>query len=273
VLKLWEGLGYYSRARNLQKAARMIVERYGGEVPSEPDELRRLPGIGDYAAGAIASIAFSQRVPAVDGNVLRVLSRLLASRDDIADAETKNRFRELILEILPQDRPGDFNQALMDLGATVCVPGEAPRCESCPLAACCKGREAGIQGELPIKAPKGPRDVRDITVFIIESNGKILLVQRPPKGLLAGLWGPPIVDGWLNEKEAADWLGSRGAAIRSLRRGEDSKHIFTHVEWNMRAYLAEEDGFTVEGEFVWADADDLKQYAIPSAFKAYRLYF
>jgi A/G-specific adenine glycosylase len=272
VLKLWEGLGYYSRARNLQKAAQMVVERYGGALPCDRAELRKLPGIGDYASGAIASIAFGRLEEAVDGNVLRVLSRVYFIREDIGNPAVKNRFRELARALVPTDRPGDFNQALMDLGATVCLPGAAPRCDACPLVPCCSGLQEGAQGELPVQSAKKPRALQEITVLIVQCRGRALLMQRPKKGLLAGLWGPPMTERWIGEKDASDWLVDQGAAVRSIRKLEDAKHVFTHVEWHMQAWLAETDEFLPEGEHVWADQYDISKYAIPSAFKAYKKY-
>ena len=273
LMKLWEGLGYYGRARNLHRAARIVMEKYGGELPSSPEELRSLPGIGDYASGAIASIAFGRPAAAVDGNVLRVLARLLASREDVASPATKHRFRLIARDMLPESKPGDFNQAMMDLGATVCIPGAEPRCNVCPLCASCEGRRKGIQAELPVKAAKKPRAVAEVTILILKSGEKTLLVRRPPKGLLAGLWGPVALDGWLDEREVTDRLASRGAAVRSIRKIEDSKHVFTHVEWRMNAFTVEADEFIAVGDSVWADAEDLKKYAVPSAFKAYKKYF
>jgi A/G-specific adenine glycosylase len=213
LMKLWEGLGYYGRARNMQKAARAVMERHGGELPRSVEALRMLPGFGDYTAGAVASIAFGLPAEAVDGNVLRVLSRLTACREDIGNPAVKRRFRELARGMLPAGRPGDFNQALMDLGATVCVPGISPRCGICPLRPYCAGFSEGIQGSLPVKSPKKPRAVYGLTVFVLEDGGRALLVKRPPEGLLAGLWGLPIAEGRLDESEAADWLTSRGAAV------------------------------------------------------------
>ena len=160
LLKLWEGLGYYNRVRNLQKGAQQVMERFGGEVPADFKALRSLPGVGDYTAGAIASIAFGIPVPAVDGNVLRVLSRLLARREDILDAKVKKRVETEITGIIPKGRAGDFNQSLMELGAMVCLPNGAPKCGNCPLEAICLAHRAGIQGELPVKAPKKPRNAR-----------------------------------------------------------------------------------------------------------------
>lgn len=273
LMKLWEGLGYYSRARNLQKAARIIMERFTGSLPGTLSDLVQLPGIGDYTAGAIASIAFGQPAEAVDGNVLRVFSRMLSSDADIALPEVKQHYRMLARGMLPQDRPGDFNQALMDLGATVCLPNGAPRCEICPVAAHCEGHRRGVAGGLPIKAQKKPRIIHKRTVFVLVNHGRVLLVKRPGKGLLAGLWELPGVEGWLDNEQAADILRRWGAAVISINRLENARHIFTHVEWHMQGWLAEVEEFSPSGEFVWADGQALRQtYTVPSAFKAYRKY-
>jgi A/G-specific adenine glycosylase len=271
LMKLWEGLGYYARARNLQRAARAVMERFGGELPSSVEELGTLPGIGGYTAGAVASIAYNRPAEAVDGNVLRVLARLLASREDIGNPNIIRRFRTLARALLPMDRPGDFNQALMELGATVCLPGASPLCCACPLAGSCAGFREGVQGTLPFKSPKKPRAVRDITVIIIKDKDRVLLVRRNPKGLLAGLWGPVAADGWLDEKEAAEWVSKNGK-VYSIHRLEDSKHIFTHIEWHMRGWIAYVGKYDIDGEFVWVNADELKKYAIPSSFKTYKKY-
>jgi A/G-specific adenine glycosylase len=271
LMKLWEGLGYYGRARNLQKAARILMERFGGELPSSPEELKKMPGIGDYTAGAVASIAFNRPAEAVDGNVLRVLSRLLASREDIGAPSTVLRLRAVARGMLPMDRPGDFNQALMELGATVCLPGGSPLCGVCPLVFGCAGFCAGIQGTLPVKSPKKPRTMKQITVIIIKDKDRFLLVRRKSKGLLAGLWGPVVVDGWLDEKTASEWVRKNGV-VQSIHRVDDSRHIFTHLEWHMQGWLVEADGFMHEEEAFWVESEDVKKYTIPRAFKAYIKY-
>ena len=193
--KLWEGLGYYSRVRNLQKAARIVCEQYGGQLPADYDALRALPGIGDYTAGAIASISFGIPVPAVDGNVLRVFSRLYNDPGIITEPAVKKAFTARVMEHQPPDAAGDYNQALMELGALVCVPNGAPLCEKCPLAAVCRARAAGTAPELPQKAAPKPRRMEPVTLALLESPAGFLLQQRPAKGLLAGLWQPVLWEG------------------------------------------------------------------------------
>ena len=185
--KLWEGLGYYSRVRNLQKAAEIVCEQYGGQLPADYAALRALPGIGDYTAGAIASISFGIPVPAVDGNVLRVFSRLYNDPGVITDPKVKKAFTARVMEHQPPEKAGDYNQALMELGALVCVPNGAPLCDVCPLAGLCQARAAGTTAALPQKAKPKPRKVLPVTVALVESPAGFLVQQRPAKGLLAGL--------------------------------------------------------------------------------------
>ena len=276
LLKLWEGLGYYSRARNLQKAARIIVERYKGEMPKTYDELRALPGIGDYTAGAIASIAYGLRVPAVDGNVLRVLARVSGSREDIALQETKDHFRMALAPVVPT-WAGDFTQAMIELGATVCVPNGTPLCESCPLYADCKARCEGLIDELPVKSAKRARRIEDRTVLLIRDGGRTALHKRPPRGLLSGLFELPNVDGFLSEAQVLDFVRKIGFDPLRIQKLEDAKHIFTHIEWHMIAYdvtvTPEFDGLDgVDGIFLVTNDDLHANYAIPSAFSAYTKY-
>jgi A/G-specific adenine glycosylase len=243
-------------------------------LPGTVDGLLALPGIGEYTAGAIASIAFGQQACAVDGNVLRVLSRMTADAGDITLPDVKKGFRVLALSLLPKARPGDFNQALMDLGAIVCLPNGEPLCGSCPVASLCAGHREGIAGDLPVKAAKKPREIQCRTVFVILCRGRVLLKRRPAKGLLAGLWELPGEEGWLDEAQAMEALRGWGARVAAIRRLEDAKHIFTHVEWLMRGWLAESGEFLPEGEFAWADSRELKEtFTVPSAFSAYGQYF
>lgn len=268
LLKMWEGLGYYNRARNLQRAAQQVVELYDGEVPASYEALRALPGVGDYTAGAIASIAFQLPVPAVDGNVLRVISRVLARRDNILDPKVKRRAEGEITAILPA-RVGDFNQSLMELGAMVCLPNGAPLCESCPLASLCRARALGNQADLPVKAKPKPRRVEDRTLFLLTCGGKLALRRRPDTGLLAGLWELPAAEGTLTREEAAALLARWGLGIvGDLQPGKSSKHVFSHVEWHMTAWRAQV-GEEAPG-FAWATPEELqREYPLPSAFAAY----
>jgi len=270
LLKLWEGLGYYNRVRNLQKAARIIVERHGGRLPSSYRHLLDLPGIGEYTAGAIASIAYHIPVPAVDGNALRVLARLLACRADIAQPQVRKTLRTAAQTMLPRERAGDFNQALMDLGSLVCLPGTAPRCDFCPVVTGCAGYREGVADKLPVKSPQKPRTMQQKTVLVLASQGKTLLRRRPEEGLLAGLWEFPNLDGWLTEEQVAALLDEWGIYPTSVRRLSDARHIFTHIEWHMHGYLVyAADALPVQN-WVWADKEAVRQkYALPGAYSAF----
>ena len=268
LLKLWEGLGYYNRVRNLQKGAQRVVKEYGGEIPGSFEELRALPGIGEYTAGAIASIAFGIPVPAVDGNVLRVFSRLLAREDDILDPNVKKRMGQEISKLIPHDRAGDFNQSLMELGATVCLPNGAPKCGECPLRELCRAHRLGNEESLPKKSAKKARKIEERTVFLLTCRGKIALRKRPEKGLLAGMWELPGAAGKLDETSAAEQVKAWGLQAQKLKKLPAAKHIFTHVEWRMVGWAGE-----VKEEvpdFLWASGEELaEKYALPSAFRAY----
>lgn len=274
LMKLWEGLGYYSRARNLQRAAKTVMAEYGGKMPHTYNDLRRLSGIGDYTAGAIASIAFGERVPAIDGNVLRVLSRVCGFYDDIARPETKSKWRGELAPFVPEDA-GDFTQALIELGACVCVPNGEPRCAECPLRAVCYAANEGKCDELPQKSAKKPRRIEQKTVLLIRDGNRTALHKRPAKGLLAGLYELPNVAGHLAESDLPEYIRAIGFEPLRIVRIDDAKHIFTHVEWHMIAYdvriAAEFDGYHGASGLFLVPNDALhKTYAIPSAFSAYK---
>ena len=267
LLKLWEGLGYYSRARNLKKAACTILEQYGGQFPRTHGELIKLPGIGAYTAGAIASIAFGERVAAVDGNVLRLAARAAVLEGDIMDSKVRREMQGRMDQAVPPDRPGDFNQAMMDLGATVCLPNGAPDCGTCPLSPLCAAHALGREQELPVKRRKAPRRVEEMTVFLLLHQGKAALRKRGDTGLLAGLWEFPHVPGALDEAAAGAVLASWGLSPLNWREKIEAKHIFTHVEWHMTGYLL--DVMAPAGDFTWAGGADLEALAVPSAFGKY----
>ncbi len=269
--KLWEGLGYYSRVRNLQKAAKQVMERYDGALPPTYELLLDLCGIGEYTAGAIASIAFGIPVPAVDGNVLRVVSRLFASEADIAKPQVKKGYRELLLLTMSQERPGDFNQAMMEIGATVCLPNGAPKCEACPLRSSCRGYQQGNPTLYPVKAEKKPRRIEEKTVFLLCTPNGVLIRRRPAEGLLAGLWEFPHTNQRLTKEEAALWLKEQDIAYTSIRPLPQAKHIFTHIEWHMIGYLISCPTLIPNAEEVIATRQALaEEYAIPNAFSAYK---
>ncbi|MBQ5739040.1 MAG: A/G-specific adenine glycosylase [Oscillospiraceae bacterium] len=267
LYKLWEGLGYYSRARNLKRAAQVIANEYGGEFPASFEELKKLPGIGDYTAAAIASIAFGEVQPAVDGNLLRVSARVAGIRKPVTDASVKKEIRQALCEAMDGERPGEYNQAMMDLGATVCLPNGAPLCEKCPARAFCEAYREDLTQILPLRGEKKKRRGEEKTVFLILREGKIALHKRAEKGLLASLWEFPNVEGNLDEASAELALAQLGFRAKTIEPLSSAKHIFTHVEWQMKGYLC-----AVEGEnedFVFADTALFEECAIPSAFRAF----
>ena len=265
--KLWEGLGYYSRVRNLKKAAREIMDSHGGVFPRDHAQVLALPGIGDYTAGAICSIAFDQPTPAVDGNVLRVWSRLTDDPAPIDLPATKKRVKEALAAIYPKEA-GDFTQALMELGATLCGPNRKPGCESCPCKEICLGFKNGTAESLPVKSPKREKRLEDRTVFILRCDERYALEKRPGKGLLAGLWQFPNVIGHLDTQEALTEIESMGLRPRELIREVHRKHIFTHILWNMKGiYL---DVAETTGGFQWFTGEEVEaQAALPTAFRQF----
>ena len=266
LMRLWQGLGYYSRARSLQKAARQVVEQYGGCLPQTYSELTALPGIGDYTAGAILSIAFGQPVPAVDGNVLRIAARLTGCGDNVLLPQTRQRFRDALAAVMTPHRPGDFNQALMDLGAGVCLPGQ-PACEACPARMLCAALAAGRQRELPVREKNTAKPTEQLTVFVLtRPDGAAALRQRPQKGLLAGLWEYPHTEGMLDESGAAAQLAAWGIVPHKWVKSIRFKHEFTHIRWEMVGYVLETEG-NGPTNWVWADRKERQRYAIPSAFE------
>ena len=278
LMKLWEGLGYYNRARNLKKAAIVIMEKHEGIIPGDIQLLKDLPGIGEYTAGAIASIAFGLPVPAVDGNALRIFSRILAMNEDIQKTVVRRKIMKEIQRILPEERAGDFNQALMDLGSSVCLPHGKPLCDVCPLEAVCTARDMGKEQDYPRKKEKKQRRLEQLTVFCIETEEGIALHKRPDQGLLSGLWELPNVSGKMETDQAQDWLiGQLGENedttlhINSLGEG---KHIFTHVEWRMKGYYVKlrhlPETLLQKKRWILVSAKNLReQYAVPSAFDRY----
>jgi len=265
--KLWEGLGYYSRVRNLKKAAQVIVEEYGGSFPMEHEKVLDLPGIGAYTAGAICSICFDAPTPAVDGNVLRLVSRLTDDPAPIDLPATKAAVTEALAAVYPAEA-GAFTQALMELGATLCGPNRAPECESCPCRAFCMGHRNGTARNLPVKAPKKEKRQEDRTVFILCCDGRYALEKRPDKGLLAGLWQFPNVSGTLDMADALAEAERMGLHPKEIRREVYRKHVFTHIQWNMKGIYLEvsESG----GGFCWFTAEEINtQAALPTAFRQF----
>ncbi len=269
LLKLWEGLGYYSRARNLKKAAEQIMERHGGKLPADYRALLDLTGIGEYTAGAIGSIAFGLPLPAVDGNVLRVVARLTGNENDITLPQTKKEVTGEVAAILPKDRPGDFNQALIELGATLCGPGHAALCGACPLSLQCTALRLGKTDVLPTKKKKAERKILPLTLFVLKKDGLTALGKREEKGLLAGMYELPSTEGHLNQEQATKHLAKLGYAVKKIERLPDAKHIFTHLEWHMQAYLVTVTGGSAHPFYT---QEELSHLPLPGAFAAYRAY-
>jgi A/G-specific adenine glycosylase len=256
LMKLWEGLGYYSRARNLKKAAIKIINEFNGTLPNRKEELESLPGIGPYTSGAILSIAYEQKVAAVDGNVLRVFSRFYQIEKDIKDVQTKKQIKRLVEESLPSKRNGDYNQAIMELGATVCLPNGRPLCEHCPLQEECLSYQNNMQMLLPFQSRKKQRKIEHRTVYLYKYQDQYAIRKRPDKGLLASMYEFYNVEGHIKEE---------------FPKLPKAKHVFTHKEWHMIGYLVEVDHL-LEG-FVWVTKEELEEvYSIPSAFQKYKEY-
>lgn len=275
LLKTWEGLGYYNRVRNMQKAALQVMSDYHGEFPSEYEKIRSLTGIGDYTAGAISSFAFGVPKPAVDGNVLRVYSRLIASYEDIMKASVRERAAEEIEDWIPAKAAGDFNQGLIELGATVCVPNGAPKCDSCPLKEKCKAYKLGVQLELPVKTKAKERRIENKTILLFQDGESVAIRKRENKGLLAGLYEFPNREGHLTEEEVLEYgkqIGLQPLHIKSLSAG---KHIFSHVEWHMIGYRIRVDELekSCDKDMLFIRPEEIqKQYPIPAAFETYTKY-
>lgn len=276
LLKLWEGLGYYSRVRNMQQAAIQVMEQYGGVIPGEYEELLKLKGIGSYTAGAIASIAYGQKVPAVDGNVLRVLSRYHMDESPINDAKVKSRVEQELIEVMSEERPGDFNQAMMELGAMVCIPNGKPLCESCPLQEHCKAHREQCEQRYPTKAEKKKRTIEYRTVLIIKDAEKAAITKRPSKGLLAGMYEFPCMEGQFTGEQVLEYLHSQGLQPLHIKELGPAKHVFSHKEWHMQGYairvdeLAPKTDTAESKEWIFVEPFETEErFPIPSAFAAY----
>lgn len=279
LLKLWEGLGYYNRVRSLREAAVQIQENYGGRMPEEYEELLKLKGIGGYTAGAVASIAYGKAVPAVDGNVLRVMARIRRDHRLINDGKVKQSVERDIKEIIPSDRPGDFNQAMMELGACVCIPNGTPLCEVCPLADICMAHREGDEQAYPKRAKKKPRIIEEKTVLVIRDENRTAIRKRAKRGLLAGMYEFPSMEGFHTAEEVTAYLAQNGLKSLRIRPLPDAKHIFTHREWHMKGYMIRVDELEPKGtgeqlkDWIYIESGETEgKYPIPSAFSAYVKY-
>lgn len=269
LLKLWEGLGYYSRAKNLKVAALTIVNDYHGQFPSTYQELLQLKGIGEYTAAAIASISFQEKVPAIDGNVLRVMMRVLNSYDDITHSKTKRNVFQILKPFMP-DHPGDLNQAFMDLGATICIP-KNPKCDVCPIQKYCQGYQQNTMLELPVKGKKLLKKIEEYTILIYLYQNKIALVKRSDKGVLQGLFAFPSQEGFYTKEQIEKLCRKDHIKIKQIQRGPNSKHVFTHKIWYMECYCI----ILMEpiSNVIWSTKQELQEkFAIPSAYQAYKEY-
>ncbi len=274
LLKCWEGLGYYSRARNLQKAAKQVIADGKEDLPTQYADLLKLSGIGEYTAGAIASICFNECVPAVDGNVLRVFARLTNDDTDVLSPQGKKKFTALVGRLIPQNAAGKFNQAIMELGETVCVPNTTPKCDKCPFSEVCEAKRNGTASQLPVRRKSNTRKKEPRTVFVLKTEGqptRILLHKRPKNGLLANLFEFPNCEGYLNNQQATAFLDTIGVKPLALHKLEAAKHVFTHLEWHMSGYFATMDASFLppEGYFLVTKEELAEQYAVPSAFRAF----
>lgn len=279
LTKLWEGLGYYSRVRNLQKAARAVMDEHDGQIPADFEALLALPGVGRYTAGAVASIAFDLAVPAVDGNVLRVAARVMGDDGDVLLDATRKRIEACLAPVVPMRDAGDFNQSLIELGATVCLPRGEARCDVCPLQLVCTAKREGRVGELPVRVPKVKRRAEKLTVFVLcvtEPAGEpaYIIRRRPDGGLLGGLYEFPSVEGHLSPAEAMDYLAQNGVTVHSITPLPPAKHIFTHIDWQMEGYLCAVAPVShheaVLGGFCVTAREIREVYTLPSAFGAYK---
>ena len=284
LLKLWEGLGYYNRARNLKEAACQIMEKYGGRFPETYEEIRGLKGIGNYTAGAVSSFVYGVRKPAVDGNVLRVVTRITADGSDITKAGTRTKVERGVEEVIPEESAGDFNQSLIELGAIVCVPNGEPKCGICPVSGICLAHAQGRETEFPVKAKKKERRIEKRTILVFRDNEKAAVRKRPDTGLLAGLYEFPGTEGHLKQPEVVRYAKSLGLMPIRVKKLGSAKHIFSHVEWHMVGYevivdeleknMKDQEGRkdqgAAPGEIIFAELRELKEhYPMPSAFEAY----
>ena len=275
LLKLWEGLGYYNRVRNMQKAAQQIMVDYHGIFPDTYEEILKLKGIGNYTAGAISAFAYGIPKPAVDGNVLRVISRIIGSYEDIMKQSVRKKIETALEAIIPENAASDFNQGLIELGAIVCVPNGEPKCEECPVKEMCVAHKEDLTAEIPVKKKAKARKIEDRTVLIFKDDDKIAIRKRPVKGLLAGLYEFPNLDGHLSMDEVTEYSKNIGLMPVRVQKLPEAKHIFSHIEWHITGYevIVDELEKTNEKGFLFIHPEQIKkEYSIPSAFEKYTVY-
>ena len=275
LLKLWEGLGYYNRVRNMQKAAQQIMVDYAGTFPDTYEEILQLKGIGNYTAGAISAFAYGIPKPAVDGNVLRVISRITGSYEDIMKQSVRKKIEQALEQVIPADAASDFNQGLIELGAIVCVPNGEPKCEECPVKEYCIAHAENLTAEIPVKKKAKARKIEERTVLIFKDGKRIAIRKRPAKGLLAGLYEFPNVEGKLSMDEVTAYSKKIGLMPVRVQELPEAKHIFSHIEWHMTGYevIVDELEKTNEKGFLFIHPEEIKkEYSIPSAFEKYTGY-
>lgn len=279
LMRLWEGLGYYSRARNLKKCAIALVEQYNAQLPEDYKALLKLPGIGPYTAGAISSIAYGLPAAAVDGNVMRVLARYFEITEDIRSDTLKKEMEQTILECFQEDSTpsfvSNFNQGIMELGETICIPNGEAKCSICPLQHTCKAHLHETTDTIPYRSALNQRKIIERTLFIIRDGDQFLIHKRADKGLLAGLYEFIGVDAHLNKKEVIQEVEKHNIHPTHIKRLEDAKHIFTHLEWHMHAYeiTVEQIEHLQQKDYLLLNKQELQTKAIPSAFKKYISYY
>ncbi|EGG82940.1 A/G-specific adenine glycosylase [Lachnospiraceae bacterium 2_1_46FAA] len=272
LLKLWEGLGYYNRVRNMQKAAVQVMEEFHGEFPKTYEEVLSLSGIGNYTAGAICSFAYGIPKPAVDGNVLRVISRVIASEEDIMKPAVRTKIEYMLDGVIPKDSASDFNQGLIELGALICTPKGMAKCEKCPLGSVCQAKKENKVEELPVKAKTKERRIENRTVFVFRDGENIAIRKRKSKGLLAGLYEFPNEEGHFTEDEVISYSKTKGLYPMRIKKLGEAKHVFSHVEWHMTGYAVHVDELekSCEKDMLFIHPEEIqKEYPIPSAFEYY----
>lgn len=275
LLKLWEGLGYYNRVRNMQKAAQQIMVDHAGRFPDTYEEILQLKGIGNYTAGAISAFAYGIPKPAVDGNVLRVISRITGSYEDIMKQSVRKKIESALEQVIPADAASDFNQGLIELGAIVCVPNGGPKCEKCPVKEYCIAHAENLTAEIPVKKKAKARKIEERTVLIFKDGKQIAIRKRPAKGLLAGLYEFPNLEGKLSMDEVTEYSKKIGLMPVRVQKLPEAKHIFSHIEWHMIGYevIVDELEKTNEKGFLFIHPEQIKkEYSIPSAFEKYTEY-
>ena len=276
LLKLWEGLGYYNRVRNMQKAAQVMVSSYDGKMPVHYEEIIALPGIGPYTAGAISSIAFSIPKAAVDGNVLRIISRIAEDDFDLLSDKTKKRVQQYLETYIPDKKAGDFNQALMELGATVCVADGKPLCERCPWQQMCFANLHQTFEQYPKKKKQKARRMEEKTVLLIADGNRIAITKRPSKGLLAGMYEFPNIKGYPEREEVLEYVRQLSLDPIYIEKLPDARHIFSHIEWLMKGYyikVGDMSDMKLAGDVILIENTQIqKKYPLPAAFETYAQY-